>query len=89
MKRAKESSLAKLEERGFTRSNLRADDALRSKTRNTVASFTVEYAMSRHLSPALVAQYETQMIPKTVLQQKLHEWSQMLQAPESSDEDEL
>jgi predicted nuclease of restriction endonuclease-like (RecB) superfamily len=49
----------------------------------------VEYAMSRHLSPALVAQYETQMIPKTVLQQKLHEWSQMLQAPESSDEDEL
>lgn len=45
--------------------------------------------MSRHLSPALVAQYETKMIPKTVLQQKLHEWSQMLQAPESPDEDEL
>ena len=49
----------------------------------------VEYAMRRHLSPALVAQYQTQMIPKTVLQQKLHEWSQMLQAPESPDEDEL
>lgn len=49
----------------------------------------VEYAMSRHLSPALVAQYETQMIPKTVLQQKLHEWSQMLQASESLDDDEL
>jgi predicted nuclease of restriction endonuclease-like (RecB) superfamily len=49
----------------------------------------VEYAMNRHLSPALVAQYETQMIPKTVLQQKLHEWSQMLQAPESADEDQL
>jgi hypothetical protein len=31
----------------------------------------VEYAMSRHLSPALVVQYETQMIPKAVLQQKL------------------
>jgi hypothetical protein len=31
----------------------------------------VEYAMSRHLSPALVAQYETQMIPKAVLRQKL------------------
>lgn len=45
--------------------------------------------MSRHLLPALVAQYETQMIPKTVLLQKLHEWSQMLQASESSDEDEL
>jgi predicted nuclease of restriction endonuclease-like (RecB) superfamily len=41
----------------------------------------VEYTMSRHLSPALVAQYETQMIPKAVLQQKLHEWNLMLQAP--------
>ena len=49
----------------------------------------VEYAMSRHLSPALVAQYETRMIPKAVLQQKLHEWSQMLQTPESSVEGEL
>jgi len=49
----------------------------------------VEYAMSRHLSPALVAQYQTQMIPRSVLQQKLHEWSQMLQAPESSEQDEL
>jgi RecB family endonuclease NucS len=48
----------------------------------------VEYAMSRHLSPALVAQYETQMIPKAVLQQKLHEWSLMLQAPESIEGDE-
>jgi YhcG PDDEXK nuclease domain len=35
----------------------------------------VEYAMSRHLSPALVARYETQMIPKTLLQKKLHEWT--------------
>src|SRR5579859_3913259 len=41
----------------------------------------VEYAMSRHRSPALVAQYETQMIPKAVPQQKLHEWSLMLEAP--------
>jgi len=39
----------------------------------------VEYAMSRHLSPALVAQYETQMIPKALLQEKLHEWSLLLQ----------
>jgi predicted nuclease of restriction endonuclease-like (RecB) superfamily len=38
----------------------------------------VEYAMSRHLSPALVARYETQMIPKTLLQKKLHEWSMLL-----------
>ena len=48
----------------------------------------VEYAMSRHLSPALVAQYQTKMISKSVLRQKLHEWSQMLQAPESPEEDE-
>jgi predicted nuclease of restriction endonuclease-like (RecB) superfamily len=48
----------------------------------------VEYAMSRHLSPALVAQYETQMIPKAVLQQKLHEWSLMLQASVSIEGDE-
>ncbi len=38
----------------------------------------VEYALNRHLSPALVAQYETKMIPKDVLQRKLHEWSKML-----------
>lgn len=43
----------------------------------------VEYAMSRHISPALVAQYETRMIPKAVLQQKLHEWSLMLEAPDA------
>jgi len=46
----------------------------------------VEYAMSRHLSPALVAQYETQMIPKAVLQQKLREWSLMLEAPDGPKE---
>jgi RecB family endonuclease NucS len=28
----------------------------------------VEYAMSRHISPALVAQYKTRMVPKAVLQ---------------------
>jgi len=39
----------------------------------------VEYAMSRHLSPALVARYETQMIPKALLQKKLHEWSLLLE----------
>ena len=45
----------------------------------------VEYAMSRLISPALVAQYETQLIPKAVLQQKLHEWSLMLEAPDTLD----
>ena len=38
--------------------------------------------MSRRLSSALVAQYETQMIPKAVLQRKLHERSLMLEAAE-------
>jgi len=47
----------------------------------------VEYAMSRHLSPALVAQYETQMIPKTLLQKKLHEWSLLLENLNSEDSD--
>ena len=47
----------------------------------------VEYAMNRHLSPALVAQYETQMIPKAVLQQKLHEWSLLLEAPDAPEGD--
>ena len=42
----------------------------------------VEYALSRHLSPALVAQYETKMIPKALLQQKLHEWSLLLDSKE-------
>ncbi len=33
----------------------------------------VEYALSRNLSPALVAEYKTKLIPKKVLQKKLHE----------------
>jgi len=37
--------------------------------------------MSRHLSPALVEQFETKMNLKAVLQQKLHERSLMLEAP--------
>lgn len=45
----------------------------------------VEYALNRHLSPALVAQYETSMVPKALLQRKLHEWTAMLETddPES------
>lgn len=34
----------------------------------------VEYALSRNLSPALVAEYKTKLIPKQVLQKKLHEY---------------
>jgi len=33
----------------------------------------VEYALSRHLSPTLVAEYKTKLIPKKILQKKLHE----------------
>ena len=49
----------------------------------------VEYAMNRHLSPALVTQYETQMIPKAMLRQKLHEWNQLLQMSSSLVEEGL
>jgi hypothetical protein len=41
--------------------------------------------MSRLLSPALVAQYQTKMIPKSVLQQKLHEWNLLLQIPDEAE----
>jgi len=33
----------------------------------------VEYALSRSLSPTMIAQYETKLIPREVLQRKLHE----------------
>ncbi len=33
----------------------------------------VKYALSRNLSPALIAEYNTKLIPKKVLQKKLHE----------------
>lgn len=39
----------------------------------------VEYALSRHLSPTLVADYETRLLPKELLRQKLHEWRSMLE----------
>jgi len=34
----------------------------------------VEYALSRNLSPAMVAEYKTKLIPKKILQKKLHEY---------------
>jgi hypothetical protein len=34
----------------------------------------VEYAMSRSLSPALIAEYQTQLPDKELLQAKLHEF---------------
>lgn len=34
----------------------------------------VEYALSRTLSPALVAEYQTQLPDKSLLREKLHEF---------------
>jgi predicted nuclease of restriction endonuclease-like (RecB) superfamily len=38
----------------------------------------VEYAMSRSLSPTMIAEYERQLIPKDVLQRSLEEFTQFL-----------
>ena len=51
----------------------------------TKDSEVVEYALSRSLSPAMIAEYETQLPDKKLLQAKLHELYQMLAPP---DEDE-
>ena len=34
----------------------------------------VEFSMARSLSPMMVAEYETKLIPKEVLRKKLHEF---------------
>jgi len=39
----------------------------------------VEYALSRNLSPALVAEYKTSLIPKKILEKKLHEYALLAQ----------
>ena len=44
----------------------------------------VEYALSRTLSPALIAEYQTQLPDKNLLQAKLHEFY-LLSAPEVDD----
>ncbi len=38
----------------------------------------VEYALNRNISPALVADYETKMIDKGLLQRMLHEWAESI-----------
>jgi predicted nuclease of restriction endonuclease-like (RecB) superfamily len=40
----------------------------------------VEYALSRVLSPTIVAEYETKLIPKETLRQKLNEFYELLAA---------
>lgn len=46
----------------------------------------VEYALSRNLSPALVTEYETKMIPRQILREKLHEWREMLEVHPQEDD---
>jgi predicted nuclease of restriction endonuclease-like (RecB) superfamily len=46
----------------------------------------VEYAMSRSLSPAMVAEYQRQLIPKEVLQRSLDEFTQFLEAAKPTNE---
>ncbi|MDR1937290.1 MAG: DUF1016 domain-containing protein, partial [Tannerellaceae bacterium] len=41
----------------------------------------VEYAMSRSLSPTMIAEYQRQLIPKEVLQHSLEEFTRFLIAP--------
>ena len=39
----------------------------------------VEYALSRNISPTLVAEYKTKLIDKKILQRKLHEFYRLAQ----------
>ena len=48
----------------------------------------VEYALSRALSPAMIAEYETMLPDKELLRAKLHEFYQLLAPPEDGDEKE-
>ena len=41
----------------------------------------VEYAMARNSSPAMIADYETKLIPKAVLANKLHQLVEQLTKP--------
>ena len=52
----------------------------------TKNSEVVEYALSRALSPAMVAEYEMQLPDKGLLQAKLHEFYQLLAPPENEEE---
>ncbi|MCZ2356152.1 MAG: PDDEXK nuclease domain-containing protein [Bacteroidia bacterium] len=46
----------------------------------------VEISMSRHISPAIVADYETKLIDKKLLANKLHQLGQILDKPNEQDE---
>lgn len=44
----------------------------------------VKYAMNRNISPTMIAEYETKLIKKSILQNKLHELSLSLEASEET-----
>ncbi|MEA1987019.1 MAG: PDDEXK nuclease domain-containing protein [Candidatus Marinimicrobia bacterium] len=46
----------------------------------------VEYALSRALSPALISDYETKLIPKELLRKKLNEFYQILESKNDKNE---
>lgn len=52
----------------------------------TKDSEVVEYCLSRSLSPAMVAEYETLLPDKELLKAKLHEFYQLCAPPEDEDE---
>ena len=54
----------------------------------TKDSEVVEYALSRSLSPAMIAEYETKLPDKKMLQAKLHEFYQLLAPSEDKEGDD-
>lgn len=51
----------------------------------TKDSEVVEYSLSRSLSPAMIAEYKTQLPDKKLLEAKLHEFYQLLAPPEDNE----
>ena len=47
----------------------------------------VKYALNRSISPTMVAEYETKLINKSVLEKKIHELSQILQIEDEETEE--
>ncbi len=49
----------------------------------------LEYTLSRSISPMVIADYETKIIDKNILKQKLHEWSELYINSSEVDNDDL
>ena len=47
----------------------------------------VEYALSRSLSPTMIADYQTKLIDKKILQNKMHELYERIEALPKNEED--